>query len=92
MRNHSDTCCKRKIPRACANEKIADRETMAWQKAETRVAKEKEKAVALNFRQTEILELARAEGWVVVEDLAQRFDVTLQTIRRDSSDLAHPRQ
>lgn len=44
--------------------------------------------VALNFRQTEILELARAEGRVMVEDLAQRFDVTLQTIRRDLSDLA----
>lgn len=46
------------------------------------------RTVALNFRQTEILELARAEGRVVVEDLAQRFDVTLQTIRRDLSDLA----
>jgi DeoR family glycerol-3-phosphate regulon repressor len=44
--------------------------------------------VALNFRQTEILELARVEGRVMVEDLAQRFDVTLQTIRRDLSDLA----
>jgi DeoR family glycerol-3-phosphate regulon repressor len=44
--------------------------------------------VALNFRQSEILELARAEGRVMVEDLAQRFDVTLQTIRRDLSDLA----
>lgn len=44
--------------------------------------------VALNFRQTEILELARAEGRVMVEDLAQRFDVTLQTIRRDLSDMA----
>ena len=33
--------------------------------------------MALNFRQTEILELARAEGRVVVEDLAARFDVTL---------------
>ena len=32
--------------------------------------------MALNFRQTEILELARAEGRVVVQDLAQRFDVT----------------
>jgi len=45
-------------------------------------------ALALNFRQTEILELARSEGRVVVEDLAQRFDVTLQTIRRDLSELA----
>jgi DeoR family transcriptional regulator, glycerol-3-phosphate regulon repressor len=44
--------------------------------------------MALNFRQTEILELVRAEGRVMVEDLAQRFDVTLQTIRRDLSDLA----
>jgi DeoR family transcriptional regulator, glycerol-3-phosphate regulon repressor len=48
----------------------------------------RERNVALNFRQTEILELARAEGRVMVEDLAQRFDVTLQTIRRDLSDLA----
>lgn len=44
--------------------------------------------MALNFRQTEILELARSEGRVVVEDLAQRFDVTLQTIRRDLTELA----
>ncbi len=44
--------------------------------------------MALNFRQTEILELARADGRVMVEDLAQRFEVTLQTIRRDLSDLA----
>jgi DeoR family glycerol-3-phosphate regulon repressor len=51
-------------------------------------AKEKERAMALSFRQSEILEIARAEGRVVVEDLAQRFDVTLQTIRRDLSELA----
>ncbi len=44
--------------------------------------------MALNIRQTEILEIARAEGRVVVEDLAQRFDVTLQTIRRDLTELA----
>ncbi len=44
--------------------------------------------VAMNIRQTEILDLARAEGRVVVEDLAHRFDVTLQTIRRDLSELA----
>ena len=44
--------------------------------------------MALSFRQTEILEIARTEGRVVVEDLAQRFDVTLQTIRRDLSELA----
>jgi DeoR family glycerol-3-phosphate regulon repressor len=44
--------------------------------------------VALNIRQTEILEIARQEGRVIVEDLAQRFEVTLQTIRRDLTDLA----
>jgi DeoR family transcriptional regulator, glycerol-3-phosphate regulon repressor len=44
--------------------------------------------VALNIRQGEILEIARQEGRVVVEDLAQRFDVTLQTIRRDLTELA----
>ncbi|MFN3845162.1 MAG: DeoR/GlpR family DNA-binding transcription regulator [Paracoccaceae bacterium] len=44
--------------------------------------------MALNFRQTGILEIARQEGRVVVEDLAQRFDVTLQTIRRDLTELA----
>lgn len=44
--------------------------------------------MALSFRQSEILDLARAEGRVVVETLAERFNVTLQTIRRDLSDLA----
>ena len=42
----------------------------------------------LSFRQTGILELARSDGRVVVEDLAERFNVTLQTIRRDLTDLA----
>ncbi len=44
--------------------------------------------MTLSFRQTEILDIARSEGRVVVEDLAQRFNVTLQTIRRDLTDLA----
>ena len=44
--------------------------------------------MALSFRQNEILDIARTEGRVVVEDLAQRFDVTLQTIRRDLTELA----
>lgn len=42
----------------------------------------------LNMRQSAIMELARAEGQVRVEDLAARFDVTLQTIRRDLTDMA----
>lgn len=44
--------------------------------------------VALSFRQTEILDIARAEGRVAVESLAEHFNVTLQTIRRDLTDLA----
>lgn len=41
-----------------------------------------------NFRQKEILELARKEGKVTVDGLAGLYDVTVQTIRRDLSDLA----
>ena len=44
--------------------------------------------MALSFRQTEILEIARTDGRVVVDALAARFGVTLQTIRRDLTDLA----
>ncbi|MDA7424806.1 DeoR/GlpR family DNA-binding transcription regulator [Thalassococcus lentus] len=40
------------------------------------------------FRHPEILEIARREGKVTVEGLAARFGVTLQTIRRDLTDLA----
>jgi DeoR family glycerol-3-phosphate regulon repressor len=40
------------------------------------------------FRHPEILEIARREGKVTVERLAEHFGVTLQTIRRDLSDLA----
>ena len=41
-----------------------------------------------SFRHPDILEIARAEGKVVVEDLALRFGVTVQTIRRDLTELA----
>ncbi|MAN57362.1 MAG: DeoR/GlpR family DNA-binding transcription regulator [Paracoccus sp. (in: a-proteobacteria)] len=44
--------------------------------------------MAMNIRQMEILEIARASGRVGVEELAERFDVTLQTIRRDLGELA----
>lgn len=44
--------------------------------------------MALSFRQAEILEIARTEGKVTVDGLARRFDVTVQTIRRDLSELA----
>ncbi len=40
------------------------------------------------FRHPEILEIARKEGRVSVEGLATHFGVTLQTIRRDLTDLA----
>jgi DeoR family glycerol-3-phosphate regulon repressor len=41
-----------------------------------------------SFRQPDILDIARKEGRVMVDDLAQRFGVTVQTIRRDLSELA----
>ena len=41
-----------------------------------------------SLRQRDILKLARAAGWVEVEDLAQRFEVSAQTIRRDLGELA----
>lgn len=44
--------------------------------------------MAQAFRHHEIVDIARREGMVTVEDLARRFGVTLQTIRRDLTDLA----
>jgi DeoR family glycerol-3-phosphate regulon repressor len=41
----------------------------------------------LTGRQAEILNLAKAQGRVLVEDLAQHFSVTPQTIRKDLNDL-----
>ncbi|PHP67691.1 DeoR family transcriptional regulator [Zhengella mangrovi] len=41
-----------------------------------------------SFRQTEILDIARRDGRVTVEGLADHFHVTQQTIRRDLSELA----
>lgn len=40
------------------------------------------------FRQPEILQIARRTGKVTVDGLAEHFDVTLQTIRRDLTALA----
>jgi DeoR family glycerol-3-phosphate regulon repressor len=42
-------------------------------------------------RQKEIIEIARKTGRVLVDDLASRFDVTPQTIRRDLNDLCERR-
>ena len=44
------------------------------------------------FRHPEILEIARTEGKVLVEELAERFGVTVQTIRRDLTELAESGQ
>ncbi|MGG7518368.1 DeoR/GlpR family DNA-binding transcription regulator [Allorhizobium undicola] len=46
----------------------------------------------LSPRQTQILEIAKAEGRVLVEELASRFSVTPQTIRKDLNDLCESRQ
>jgi DeoR family glycerol-3-phosphate regulon repressor len=44
-----------------------------------------------NFRQQQIVEIARATGRVVVDDLAARFEVTPQTIRKDLNELCDQR-
>lgn len=43
--------------------------------------------MAQGFRLPEILDIARSEGRVTVDDLATRFGVTAQTIRRDLAEL-----
>ena len=43
--------------------------------------------MAQTFRQAEILEIVRREGKASVDELAAYFNVTLQTIRRDLSEL-----
>ena len=52
------------------------------------MSRPKGKIMVSNFRQKEILELARKDGKVTVDGLAAFYDVTVQTIRRDLSDLA----
>lgn len=42
-------------------------------------------------RQVEIIDLAKSEGRVLVEELAARFSVTPQTIRKDLNDLCEAR-
>lgn len=44
--------------------------------------------MSLSFRQSDILTIARTEGRVTVDGLADHFGVTAQTIRRDLSELA----
>jgi DeoR family glycerol-3-phosphate regulon repressor len=45
----------------------------------------------LSHRQTEILNLARTTGRVMVDDLVRRFEVSAQTIRKDLNDLVDHR-
>ncbi|MDA7966534.1 DeoR/GlpR family DNA-binding transcription regulator [Ruegeria sp.] len=44
--------------------------------------------MSLSFRQSDILDIASTEGRVTVDGLAERFGVTVQTIRRDLSELS----
>lgn len=39
--------------------------------------------MTLNPRQSALIEMVRAQGPATIEELAKRFDVTLQTVRRD---------
>lgn len=43
--------------------------------------------VTTSLRQDQILELVRRRGFVSIDDLAQRFSVTTQTVRRDINEL-----
>jgi len=54
----------------------------------SRSGKNERPVMSQTFRHPEILEIARREGKVTVEGLAEHFGVTLQTIRRDLTDLA----
>jgi DeoR family glycerol-3-phosphate regulon repressor len=45
----------------------------------------------LTHRQAEILNIARASGRVMVEELARKFEVSAQTIRKDLNDLCERR-
>jgi DeoR family glycerol-3-phosphate regulon repressor len=47
--------------------------------------------IGLSHRQTEILDIARATGRVMVDDLVRRFEVSAQTIRKDLNDLCDHR-
>ena len=47
----------------------------------------KRRKANMRFRQSEIVAIARASGRVAVEDLAQRFGVTVQTVRRDLAEI-----
>ena len=47
--------------------------------------------IGLSHRQTEILNLARLSGRVMVDDLVRRFEVSAQTIRKDLNDLVDHR-
>ena len=44
--------------------------------------------MSLILRQQKTLELVRERGYISIEELAQHFDVTPQTIRRDINQLA----
>jgi len=49
--------------------------------------KKRSQPMSQSFRQPEIFQIAQADGKVLVDDLAARFGVTVQTIRRDLSGL-----
>ena len=50
-----------------------------------------EERAKLTDRQQQILDIARQNGRVIVDELAARFDVTPQTIRKDLNDLCDQR-
>jgi DeoR family glycerol-3-phosphate regulon repressor len=53
-----------------------------------READQPDQALAMGYRQKQILEQVRGQGFISIEDLARRFQVTPQTIRRDINKLS----
>lgn len=58
---------------------------------ETKAMRKHSLPMHLTGRHTEIVELAKQQGRVLVEELAERFSVTPQTIRKDLNDLCDRR-
>jgi hypothetical protein len=58
-----------------------------WQGLRKRNGSESSRTMFLSDRQTEIVDMAKSNGRIFVEELASHFQVTPQTIRKDLNDI-----
>jgi DeoR family glycerol-3-phosphate regulon repressor len=77
----------RESPRIAAGEPAGGADLREW-RTDAKPDGKRGLRMSQTFRHPEILEIARREGKVTVERLAEHFGVTLQTIRRDLTELA----